>query len=143
MTLVEQQHAVIQASIPVSVGMISGSLEPDQWRDAQLWQRVLSTHQIIVSTPQVLLDALRNGYIHMARDISLLVFDEAHHAVKGHPYNLIMSENYKVLYDRSSSSPPKGASVISPGVTVDLVRPMVLGLTASPIFGSDIYQAFK
>lgn len=63
-------------ALPVSVGLISGSMQPDQWKNASLWRKVLETHRVMVSTPQVLLDALRHGYIVLGRDISLLIFDE-------------------------------------------------------------------
>ncbi len=114
---------VITAYLPVSVGIVSGANEPDQWKDAALWQRVLNTHRIMVSTPQVFLDALRHGYISLGRDISLLIFDEAHHAVDNHPYNRIMTEFYSDL-------------------PLEL-RPMILGLTASPIYGGNVEKAFK
>ena len=118
--------------IPVSVGIVSGANEPNQWRNATLWDRVLQTHRIIISTPQVFLDALRHGYISLGRHISLLVFDEAHHAVDNHPYNRIMMEFYFDLPRRD-------------GHSQDLleVRPMVLGLTASPIYGGNVLKAFK
>lgn len=81
----------------------------------------------MVSTPQVFLDALRHGYLVLGRDICLLVFDEAHHAVDNHPYNRIMQEFYFDL-------PIQGS---------DLVRPAVLGLTASPIYGGNVVKAFQ
>ena len=109
--------------------MVSGANEPDQWKNAALWDRVLKTHRIMISTPQVFLDALRHGYISLGRDISLLVFDEAHHAVENHPYNRIMVEFYFDLPCRESQSVE--------------VRPMVLGLTASPIYGGNVQKAFK
>jgi ERCC4-related helicase len=85
----------------------------------------------MVSTPQVFLDALRHGYISLGKDISLLVFDEAHHAVDNHPYNRIMMEFYFDLPVRMSSN------------SSEIVRPMVLGLTASPIYGGDVVKAFR
>jgi endoribonuclease Dicer len=106
-------------------------MEPDQWRNAALWSKVLVTHRIMVTTPQVLLDALRHGYIKLGRDISLLVFDEAHHAVDNHPYNRIMQEFYFEL-------PPR-----TPNSIIDVARPAVLGLTASPIYGGNVERAFK
>ena len=109
--------------------MVSGANEPDQWRNAALWDRVLKTHRIMISTPQVFLDALRHGYISLGRHISLLVFDEAHHAVDNHPYNRIMVEFYFDLPSRETQSLE--------------VRPMVLGLTASPIYGGNVQKAFK
>jgi len=92
---------------------------------------VLQTHRIMVTTPQVLLDALRHGYIILGRDISLLVFDEAHHAVDNHPYNRIMQEFYFELPAKSSDT-DRG-----------IVRPTILGLTASPIFGGNVGKAFQ
>ncbi|KDR84248.1 hypothetical protein GALMADRAFT_133594 [Galerina marginata CBS 339.88] len=129
--LCEQQKSVIETYLPVSVGLVSGSNEPDQWKDANLWARVLRTHRIMVSTPQVFLDALRHGYISLGEDISLLVFDEAHHAVDNHPYNRIMMEFYFDLLPPSEHTP------------LNNVRPMILGLTASPIYGGNVVTAFQ
>lgn len=130
--LVEQQKDVISTYIPVSVGMVSGASEPDQWKDRMLWRRIIDTHRIMVTTPQVLLDALRHGYISLGTDISLVVFDEVHHAGKNHPYNAIMKEFYYHL-------PARGSADAKP----DLVRPMIMGLTASPIFGGSVAAAFR
>jgi len=122
---------VLEKHIPVSVGIVSGANEPNQWKNAALWERVLQTHRIMVSTPQVILDALRHGYINLGRDISLIIFDEAHHAVDKHPYNRIMKEFYFELplchSDQSST----------------VVRPMILGLTASPIYGGNVDNSFR
>lgn len=85
----------------------------------------------MVTTPQVLLDAMRHGYILLGRDISLLIFDEAHHAVDKHPYNRIMQEFYFSL-------PPQTATS-----SLDIARPVVLGLTASPIYGGNVIKAFQ
>ena len=130
--LVQQQRDVIATHIPVSVGLVSGASDPHQWKDPSLWRGILDTHRVMVTTPQVLLDALRHGYANLGADISLLIFDEVHHAGKNHPYNAIMKEFYHIL-------PPRG----SPPATENHVRPMVLGLTASPIFGGDPDQAFR
>ena len=130
--LCAQQFSVLKSHIPVSVGLVSGANEPDQWKSHALWERVLQTHRVMVSTPQVLLDALRHGYIVLGRDISLLIFDEAHHAVDNHPYNRIMKEFYFDISVSQNAGGPNGA-----------VRPMVLGLTASPIYGGNVDKAFR
>lgn len=130
--LCEQQRDVIASALPVSVGLISGALEPDQWKSPDLWAAALSTHRIIVSTPQVLLDALRHGYVNLGKDVGLLVFDEAHHAADKHPYNMIMKEFYFRCEPRDSND-----------LTQYGVQPFVLGLTASPIFGGSVDQAFR
>ena len=133
-SLCEQQHRVISEALPVSVGLITGAKHPDQWKDTNMWQTVLRDYRVVVSTPQVLLDALRHGYIVMGRDLSLLIFDEAHHAVEGDPYNRIMQEFYRSL-------PPR---IRGPdGFIPDFVRPMIMGLTASPIYGGNVDRAFK
>lgn len=68
----------------------------------------------------------------MGVDIGLLVFDEAHHAIGKHPYNMIMKNHYYPLPLRTIGSNSSSR-----------VRPMVLGLTASPSYGSDVEKAFK
>ena len=114
--------------------MILGSLEPDQWKDQNVWREVITTHRIIVSTPQVLLDALRHGFVVLGRDISLLVLDEAHHCADKHPYNLIMSEFYVL-----TPSPRTVGHIRADTIQ----RPFVLGLTASPMFGGDVDGSFR
>ncbi|KAJ3994224.1 hypothetical protein F5050DRAFT_1809806 [Lentinula boryana] len=134
--LCEQQCTVIKNALPVSVGLISGALAPDQWKDANLWKAVLNTHKVMVSTPQVLLDAMRHGYIIMG-DIGLIVFDEAHHAVNDDPYNRIMQEFYHTL-------PPRDPSLANIAHRQrHMERPMIMGLTASPIFGGNVDKAFQ
>jgi endoribonuclease Dicer len=128
--LCDQQKHAIATCLPVPVAKVNGQLQPDQWKDRKMWRSVISSHRIVVSTPQVLLDALRHGYISLASDISLLIFDEAHHAVDDHPYNRIMVEFYHTL-PRVSIPSEK------------LKRPSILGLTASPITGGkNIHKAF-
>ena len=56
----------------------------------------------------------------MRDDIGLLIFDEAHHAIGDHPYNRIMKEAYHLLQEHE--------------------RPDVLGLTASPVYGTDVQK---
>ncbi|KAL1737738.1 hypothetical protein HDZ31DRAFT_17770, partial [Schizophyllum fasciatum] len=75
----------------------------------------------------------------LGRDISLLVFDEAHHAVDNHPYNRIMLEFYRQLPTEVQDV----ESQIALGQHVPLARPAVLGLTASPIFGGNTEKAFR
>ena len=65
-------------------------------------------------------------------DVGLLVFDEAHHAVKQNPFNRIMQEFYMKLDKRTRNT----------GST-ERVRPMILGLTASPMYGGDPDVAFE
>lgn len=68
--------------------------------------------QVLVMTAQILLNILRHSIIRMEA-INLLILDECHHAVKKHPYSLVMSEFYHTT--------PKDK------------RPSVFGMTASPV----------
>ncbi|KAG0708464.1 hypothetical protein DFH29DRAFT_892712 [Suillus ampliporus] len=134
--LCEQQHRVIKDNMQVPVGLIHGALEPKQWTDISLWKRVLENNRVIVSTPQVLLDALSHGYVHMGLDIGFLVFDEAHHADRNHPMSCIMRGFYFSL-------PPRLPAVSGSSEPAREERPMILGLTASPMFGGNATTAFR
>lgn len=133
--LCEQQHEVISKAIG-SVGLIHGGLEPKQWTKPDLWRQVLDKNRVIVSTPQVLLDALSHGYLNLGKDIGLLVFDEAHHANDNNPMNCIMKDHYFSLPVRLPASTSNHGPVREE-------RPMVLGLTASPMFGGNAAVAFR
>lgn len=115
--LVPQQAAVLESYCGVKVAQVSGEHRPhDISRNARLsdrrtWQTILSSYRVLVMTGQVLLDALRHGFLSLER-VSLLILDECHHATYGHPYNRIMSEFYGAM-------PP-------------LLRPRIFGMTASP-----------
>ena len=52
---------------------------------------LLSTNDVFVMTPQILLNALEQSQIDCMSSFSLIIFDECHHTIKDHPYNLIMS----------------------------------------------------
>jgi endoribonuclease Dicer len=66
-------------------------------------------------TPQILLQALEHAFLSL-NQVSLMVYDEVHNAVKDHPYATLMKSYYRLLDTE--------------------YRPRVLGLTASPIHSS-------
>ena len=49
----------------------------------------LKSLQVLMMTPQILLNILQHGFFTMDK-IELLIFDECHHAQKNHPYSQIM-----------------------------------------------------
>ncbi|XP_044491357.1 endoribonuclease Dicer homolog 1 [Mangifera indica] len=109
--LVYQQAEVIRERTGYIVGHYCGEMGQDFW-DAQRWQREFETKQVLVMTAQILLNILRHSIIKMEA-INLLILDECHHAVKKHPYSLVMSEFYHT--------------------TAKEKRPSVFGMTASPV----------
>ncbi|CAL9776289.1 unnamed protein product [Musa acuminata subsp. burmannicoides] len=109
--LVYQQAEVIRERTGYKVGHYCGETGQDFW-DARRWQREFESKQVLVMTAQILLNILRHSIIKM-ESIHLLILDECHHAVKKHPYSLVMSEFYHTT--------PKDK------------RPAVFGMTASPV----------
>lgn len=109
--LVYQQAEVIRERTGYQVGHYCGEMGQDFW-DARRWQREFETKHVLVMTAQILLNILRHSIIKMEA-INLLILDECHHAVKKHPYSLVMSEFYHTT--------PKEK------------RPSVFGMTASPV----------
>ncbi|EFQ99474.1 hypothetical protein MGYG_02485 [Nannizzia gypsea CBS 118893] len=115
--LAEQQYRAISSQLPAfQTKILTGADNLERWSTQKIWDAFLLNTRIVVSTPQVLLDALSNGFITLQR-IALLIFDEAHHCVKSSPENRIMQNFYHARKDQLSE-------------TNDL--PYILGLTASP-----------
>ena len=80
-----------------------------------MWDAALDGKHGVISTPQILLDALSHGFVSL-ESISLLVIDEAHHGNKGHPTNITMQLFYHPLKERDPTKAPH-----------------ILALTASPM----------
>jgi hypothetical protein len=47
----------------------------DRWTEQHLWDSVLKNVKVVVSTYQILLDALTHAFVRM-EDLALIVFDE-------------------------------------------------------------------
>jgi ERCC4-related helicase len=56
-----QQTAVFQEHLPYQVDSITGAKQPDKWTSHSLWRDIVANNHVVVSTAQVLLDALRHG----------------------------------------------------------------------------------
>jgi dsRNA-specific ribonuclease/ERCC4-related helicase len=96
-----------------SVGVYYGDMGIETWGESR-WLEELTGKKVMCMTAQVFLNALRHGVIFF-ETVALLVFDEAHHATKSHPFNSIMREFY--FPARKAKSP----------------LPRIFGMTASPI----------
>ena len=70
-----QQYEAIKALMPsVWVTLMTGKENNGTWR-ADIWQAVLADSQVMVSTPDVLRDALCHAFLSLDR-LALLVIDE-------------------------------------------------------------------
>ncbi|XP_008586141.1 PREDICTED: probable ATP-dependent RNA helicase DDX58 [Galeopterus variegatus] len=76
--------------------------------------QIVENSDIIILTPQILVNNLKNGTIPSLSVFTLMIFDECHNTSKQHPYNMIMF-NYLDQKLGGSSDP----------------LPQVVGLTAS------------
>ncbi|EGF98772.1 uncharacterized protein MELLADRAFT_79606 [Melampsora larici-populina 98AG31] len=114
--LVQQQASAIRSGTTLRVREYTGDLQPELW-NVEKWHSDLKQTDVIVCTAQIFYDILSKGFWTL-ENVSLLVFDEAHHCRKNHIYNQIMQVHYRRL-DRD----PDHRRV-----------PKILGLTASPIW---------
>lgn len=115
--LAYQQHLFLSRQLPAAqFKLITGMNSPEYWKSRQIWDKVLLNIDVVVCTPQILLEALDYGFVSL-QEVSLIVIDEAHHCFGNHPLNLIMKNHYHTL--------PRGDSFCS--------GPAILGLSASPV----------
>ncbi|XP_072260517.1 antiviral innate immune response receptor RIG-I [Pyxicephalus adspersus] len=75
---------------------------------------IIEQSDIIVLTPQILVNCLNNGLVPSLSIFTLLIFDECHNTIGNHPYNVLM---FKYLDQKLDS----------PGQKL----PQIIGLTAS------------
>ena len=76
MTLCKQQYDVLRLHLPsVQIRFLSGQDKPELWRNQSIWDDVLKNISVVVSTHDVLLGALSNGFVRI-QSLALLVFDE-------------------------------------------------------------------
>ncbi|KAF4966379.1 hypothetical protein FSARC_5949 [Fusarium sarcochroum] len=106
-----QQYAVLDCNLgehPVVkfTGNTTGLM-----KNKAYWDNQFNENMVVVCTAQILLDCLYSGFITMSQ-INLLIFDEAHHAKREHPYARIMKHHYFAHQGH---------------------RPRILGMTASPV----------
>eukprot|EP01114_Cavostelium_apophysatum_P021229 TRINITY_DN7346_c0_g1_i1.p1 TRINITY_DN7346_c0_g1~~TRINITY_DN7346_c0_g1_i1.p1 ORF type:complete len:785 (+),score=195.35 TRINITY_DN7346_c0_g1_i1:176-2530(+) len=106
--LVKQQTAYLHRETGLKAVAIHGDMDYSS-AAAQDW---LWTNDVFVIIAAVFETMLAADILSM-KDFSLVVFDEAHHAVKNHPFAKILDHYYKPM-DRSP------------------LKPKILGLTASP-----------
>ncbi|KAI1505214.1 RNase3 domain-containing protein [Biscogniauxia marginata] len=120
--LVFQQYEVLKANLDFPVERLYGD-GTESTLSREFWCKQFEDRMVIVCTAAILHMCLHYSFIKMEQ-ISLLIFDEAHHAKKNHPYARIIKDFYVALE------------------TADERRPRILGMTASPVDAkTDIMRA--
>ena len=70
------------------------SLSGDDEVTSVSMNNIIEVNDVVVMTPQILLNALDSGELPSLTVFSLLIFDECHHMKKHYPYNDIMTRYY-------------------------------------------------
>ncbi|KAH8164584.1 hypothetical protein CIB48_g3661 [Xylaria polymorpha] len=111
--LVHQQYRVLEANLDFPMDSFTGDSGGVIYTQ-EFWDQTRNEKTTIVCTAEILNQCLRHSFIRMEH-INLLIFDEAHHAKKNHPYARIIKDFYAALEN------------------TDHKRPRILGMTASPV----------
>ncbi|TQB67979.1 Dicer-like protein 2 [Monascus purpureus] len=78
--LCTQQYETICSDIPsVGARLLTGADNLDTWSEQAIWDAALNNIRVVVSTPDVLSDALSHGFVRISQ-LALIIFDEAHHS---------------------------------------------------------------
>ncbi|KZV28338.1 endoribonuclease Dicer3a [Dorcoceras hygrometricum] len=107
--LVHQHCKEIRSHTKLRAEEYWGNKGVDDW-SLEIWQKEINDHDVLVMTPQILLDCLRKSFFKF-ESVSLVLLDECHRATGNHPYAKIMKD----FYHNSTN------------------RPMIFGMTASPV----------
>ncbi|KAK8107781.1 uncharacterized protein PG998_009794 [Apiospora kogelbergensis] len=106
--LCQQQYDTIRTQIPsAQVKVLTGNDNVDAWSDPSIWNAFLRNVNVVVSTYQVLVDAVYHAFVHLS--------------------NLTLLSPGAKLMARYRDYKANGRPV-----------PFILGLTASPVIGSDV-----
>lgn len=138
-SLVFQQYAAIKQQISHPVAWFCGAQGTDNWNQ-ELWKTKFADNLIIVCTAEVLAQCLMHSFVRMDQ-INLLIFDEAHHAKKNHPYAKYGLSTCPATWrgvDRTSRILKQFYHPLG----LNIERPRIFGMTASPIdANTDVLEA--
>ncbi|NXO30488.1 DDX58 helicase, partial [Cisticola juncidis] len=77
-------------------------------------ENVIQDNDIIVLTPQILVNSIEKGILSSLSIFTLMIFDECHNTTGNHPYNVLMARYLDQKFDSSANQ-----------------LPQIIGLTAS------------
>lgn len=75
---------MLERNLDQKVERFCGEMGCDLWSKAT-WEKIFNENMVIVCTAEILYQCLMHSFISMD-EINLLVFDEAHHTKRNHPY---------------------------------------------------------
>ncbi|KAB2049914.1 hypothetical protein ES319_A13G209300v1 [Gossypium barbadense] len=104
----KKQFEYIKFHTSLDVEQYYGDKGVNEW-NSEYWEKDIKEHDVLVMTPQILLDALWKAFLSLEM-VSLMIIDECHHATGNHPYAKIIKEFYHKLN-----------------------KPKIFGMTASPV----------
>jgi endoribonuclease Dicer len=117
-----QQYEVLNANLDYPIARFCGELIATM-DSLSFWKQQKKQNMVIVCTADILLSCLHHSFLTLD-DINLLIFDEAHHTKKSHPYARIIKDFYAEVQIE------------------DKRRPRIFGMTASPVDNkTDIHTA--
>ena len=87
--LITQQVRNYQKYIRDNIRCVGLSGETDEIRLSL--DLIVELTDVIVMTPQILLNAIEKRDVESLKIFSLIIFDECHHTMRDHPYNAIMA----------------------------------------------------
>ncbi|NXS56374.1 DDX58 helicase, partial [Brachypteracias leptosomus] len=70
-------------------------------------EKVMQDSDIIVLTPQILLNSIEQGIINSLSIFTLMIFDECHNTTGNHPYNMLMTKYLEEKFDSSANHLPQ------------------------------------
>lgn len=77
-----------------------------EMRDVSL-PTLVSSNDVLVMTPQILVNALQRGELSSLSTFTLLLLDECHNTIGKHPYNKIMSLYIDSKHSTNTQSLPQ------------------------------------
>ncbi|NXG80674.1 DDX58 helicase, partial [Baryphthengus martii] len=72
-----------------------------------LVEKVIQDSDIIVLTPQILVNSIKQGIISSLSIFTLMIFDECHNTTGSHPYNVLMTRYLEEKFDSSTKHLPQ------------------------------------
>ncbi|NXJ99600.1 DDX58 helicase, partial [Corythaixoides concolor] len=70
-------------------------------------EKVIHDSDIIVLTPQILVNSIEEGIVSSLSIFTLMIFDECHHTTGNHPYSVLMTRYLEQKFDSSANQLPQ------------------------------------